>query len=153
MPDVAVKWNAKQGIGDWALAGTGITDLLTDDTIETEVWIRLMTDRRAPADFIPPDGSGDPRGCWIDTFEGEQIGSHLWLLDRAKKSNAASMLGLARQYCLDALNPMIPLRASRIDVAAQWRLPPDADKMNIQVTLFKPASTVPSYLSFSWPPA
>ena len=57
-------------------------DLATGDDLETAVLISLFTDARAlPDDEI--DDPSDPRGCWIDAFEG-RLGSRLWELRRQK---------------------------------------------------------------------
>lgn len=63
-------------------------DLKTEQGLETAVMISLFTDRRANDDDILPEvNSDDKRGWWGDqtsNIEDDQIGSRLWLLDRAK---------------------------------------------------------------------
>jgi phage gp46-like protein len=77
-----------------------------DEGLESAVLISLFTDRRATASDIP-----DPinrRGWWGDTYpdiNDDQIGSRLWLLDRAKTWDQA--LRNAEIYALESLQWMI----------------------------------------------
>jgi phage gp46-like protein len=66
--------------------------------------ISLMTDRRARGDDPIPDGT-DPRGWWADAMDGQQIGSRLWLLERAR--NLPEVLRLAEDYIKEALQWLV----------------------------------------------
>lgn len=86
---------------DWALDGP---QLAVDDGLKTAVIISLFTDRRATAADTLPDAGSDRRGWFGDDYsgiEGDQIGSHLWLLAREKQT--AETLEKARRYALDSL--------------------------------------------------
>jgi phage gp46-like protein len=79
-------------------------DLSTDDGLETAVLLSLITDSRAEADDVLPDGGTDRRGWWADAWpesEGDRIGSRLWLLGREK--DTATTLQRAREYAEEAL--------------------------------------------------
>lgn len=86
---------------DWAIDGA---QLAVDDGLKTAVIISLFTDRRATSSDTLPDTSSDRRGWFGDDYggiEGDQIGSHLWLLAREKQT--AETLERARRYALDSL--------------------------------------------------
>lgn len=75
-----------------------------DHSLETAVILSLFTDRRADADDILPEGGGDRRGVWSDTFatiDGDLQGSKLWLLSREKQ--LPDVANRARQYAEEAL--------------------------------------------------
>ncbi|WP_048797118.1 MULTISPECIES: phage GP46 family protein [Serratia] len=96
MADIAIVW--QHGGGNLVLNGP---DLLTDDSIETAVIISLFTDRRAAPSDVLPDGTGDQRGWWGDSFRTRPIGSRLWLLSREKTLD--SVLTRAQAYAEEAL--------------------------------------------------
>lgn len=65
-------------------------DLETEQGLETAVIISLFSDRRVTSEELPP-GISSKRGWWGDLFperEGDQIGSKVWVLSRAKNTNA-----------------------------------------------------------------
>jgi phage gp46-like protein len=79
-------------------------DFQADETLETAVIISLFTDRRA--DFTEPLPFNETfrRGWWGDSYaeiQGDQIGSHLWLLQREKITQ--DTLNRAKEYSLEAL--------------------------------------------------
>jgi phage gp46-like protein len=80
-------------------------DLASGDDLETAVLISLFTDQTAQPDDVIPDGSTDPRGWWGDTGEAFPIGSRLWLLGRAKLTQAT--LNLAQDAIVQALQWLI----------------------------------------------
>lgn len=78
-------------------------DLATGDDLETAVLISLFTDAWAlPDDEI--DDPSDPRGCWIDAFEG-RMGSRLWELRRQKM--VPEVFRRAREYAAESLQWLI----------------------------------------------
>lgn len=84
--------------------GIGCGDLVTGNELSTSVLISLFTDRRANKDDVLPDGT-DPRGWWSDAMDGYQIGSRLWLLERAR--NLPETLRLAKDYATEALQWLV----------------------------------------------
>ncbi|RJF85048.1 hypothetical protein D3877_11410 [Azospirillum cavernae] len=99
MADILVSWIANDARGDWSLVSG---DLDTGDDLATAILLSLFTDRSATASDSPPDGSGDRRGWWGD----REIGSRLWLLDRAKQTEetrrrAADYVAEALQWLID----------------------------------------------------
>ncbi len=133
MTDIAILWDEARWRGDWSLAAG---DVGLGNDIEAAVLVSLFTDRRAPVDSVPPDGSRDRRGWWGDTYTGSQIGSRLWLLDRAKKTSAAGLLVQAQRYCAEALQWLVDDGiAATVDVQTSWI---DAGAMAILVTVRPP---------------
>lgn len=102
--DIKVIWNDDLAKGDIAYQNG---DLIREEGLETAVMISLFTDRRANEDD-PVDDINDLRGWWGDQLtenEEDQIGSRLWLLNRAKTT--AETYVKAREYILEALQWMI----------------------------------------------
>lgn len=143
--DIAIVWDNILGRGDWDLT-SGDISLWSD--IEGAVMVSLFTDRRAPDDWVPTDGTNDRRGWWADIYEGDQIGSLLWTLDRVKISDSAGMLALARQYCLDALKWLLSTgTVSKIDVATRWLNPGgQRNGIGIQVVVRQPSGEQVKFL-------
>jgi len=120
MTDIALVW-------DPALACADITvskgDLVADRGLRTAVLISLFTDELARPDDALPDGTDDRRGWWGDTpVEGESpdpIGSRLWLLARAKRTEETRRR--AETYAQDALTWLVADGvAAAVAVAASW---------------------------------
>ncbi len=134
MSDVRLLWPADASTGDIALDGP---DLARDESMSTAVLLSLATDRRAPDGADIPDGSGDPRGWWGDAFAdvaGDEIGSHLWLLDRDKM--VTETLSLAEDYCVAALAWMIADGVVKAVSAAAQRV--DDTSAGIAIILTRP---------------
>jgi phage gp46-like protein len=103
---------------DWLLLGDGTLD--DTEALATAVIVALGTDRLAAIDDELPDpDSTDRRGWWGDLdaqeiWSGWEIGSRLWLMQRAKitGSNAAvgSTLVRVKHYILVAIQPFLSLR-------------------------------------------
>jgi len=105
---------------DWNLVSGSLE---SDDGLQTAIVISLFTDRRADPSDLPASASGeDRRGWWGDSFadvEGDRIGSRLWLLARAKKTQ--STLLRARDYTKEALQWLIEDGVAReVNVATEW---------------------------------
>ncbi len=119
LADLALRWNVAAGVADLLMIDS---DLASDRGLETAVLLSLMLDRRAEPDDVPPSGDAtDRRGWWADAFlpvEGDKIGSRLWLLDRAKRTNETALR--AKEYTLEALAWMIADRVvAGIEVAIE----------------------------------
>jgi phage gp46-like protein len=110
---------------DWALLDDGTLD--ATDALATAVIVALGTDRLASIDDELPDpDSTDRRGWWgdldaADIWGGWEIGSRLWLMQRAKitGSNAArgSTMVRIKHYIQEAIQPFLSLRiASAMDI-------------------------------------
>jgi phage gp46-like protein len=104
MPDLTLVWDAANGHADWQV---GVGDLVSGNTLRTAVIRSLFTDKRAPAGAVLPYPSSDLRGCWSDSYSGTQIGSLLWLLERAVISDRTALLLQAQTYATDALQWLI----------------------------------------------
>ncbi len=115
----------ENGMIDLALGPKG---LLAEETLESAIYISLLTDRRARADdrlpyeapssLIPPDRRGWC-GDALANIEGDRIGSRLWLLSREKVTEETRRRAIA--YCREALQWMLEDNvATAIDVEAEW---------------------------------
>lgn len=121
MSDITTVWDNGRARGDWKLSGP---DLLNGEDLMSQVLISLFSDRTARADDVLPDpGSNDRRGWWGD----EQLGSRLWLLERAKMDSTVvgNQVALrAKEYAAEALQWMITDGlVGDFDFAAEIRLP------------------------------
>ena len=116
MPDIAVLWNIADGRGDWAMAGLQVR---TGQDLETAVLVSLFTDRAAQPGDVIPDASSNRRGWWGDAT----LGSRLWLLERAKKTD--DIPARARAYIVEALQWLIDDGvAAGVDATVQWQNAP-----------------------------
>lgn len=117
--DLRLAWNSKIGAADIAIVAN---DLETGADLETAVLISLFTDRRAAEGDVLPDAERDRRGWWADAVplvEGDQIGSRLWLLARAKRT--PDTLERAREYAAEALRWLLDdAVATDVTVTAEW---------------------------------
>lgn len=75
-------------------------DLDRDATLETAIYLSLLTDRRAHVDELLPV-KGDVRGWWADT----QVGSKIWLYGRSKIND--TLLSLLAQECVEGLSWLV----------------------------------------------
>lgn len=127
--------------GDIALSDAGIEQ---DDTWVTMVMIMLFTDARAGDDDVIPDNTFDKRGWPGDSFFDFSIGSKLWLLSREKMTQP--VLNQARDYCLEALTPLVEISmAKSIEVETSFTLP---DWLHIKCIITKTDGDIVPY-SFS----
>ena len=113
---IALGWDNNAAGGVLPFAG-GFVD---DAGLGTCVFISLFTDRRAgPDDGLPAaDRRGWP-GDALAEVEGDRIGSHLWLLRRAKESEETR--ALAEDHVRTALQWMLDDGlVSAIEVEVQW---------------------------------
>lgn len=96
------------------------------------VIISLFTWRRAAADDVSPNG--DKFGWWGDSFPavtGDQIGSRLWLLSRAKLTTET--ISRAKGYALEALQWLIDQGvAGGVDVVVER---PNLFQLSLGVTV------------------
>jgi phage gp46-like protein len=122
--DIALIWNDAIFAADIAMANG---DLVAENGLRTAVIISLATDREAEADDEIPDGSTDRRGWWGDMgcsadppgWNGDKIGSRLWLLARAKAIPETALR--AKGYVAEALQWLIDDGiALAVDVSAVW---------------------------------
>ena len=133
MPDILTLWNTTRG--DWQRAGGS---LASGNDIVTSVLISLFTDRVATPDDTVPDATRrlrDPRGWWAD----ESIGSRLWLIDRAKRTQAT--LQRAQAYIVEALQWLVDDGVvSRIEVTTEWTR---QDTLGALVVVYSPRTGAP----------
>lgn len=109
MSDFSLFWSDAEEAADLGVANN---DLLTDDGLESAVYLSLFTDARAEESDTLPHGETDRRGWW-----GGAIGSRLWLLARAK--DVPDTYAKAKQYALEALQWMLDEKvAASVDVTA-----------------------------------
>jgi phage gp46-like protein len=119
--DIAVAWDTARFRGDWTIARGALG---VDPGIRSAVLLSLFTDRRASPDFTPTDGTDNRRGWWGDTYEPSLLGSRLWQLNRAKKTDGTTLLLKARDYCKEALQWLVDAgAAASVDVVTAWHNP------------------------------
>lgn len=116
-------------------------DLESEPTLRTAVLLSLFLDRRATEEELEAFGleADDPRGWWGDGFpvlEGDEYGSKLWLLQRAKQTERTRVLaeGFAREALAWLLEDEI---AERIEVDAVY---PRRELLGLGVEIVKPAN-------------
>ena len=111
MSDIKVRWDNDLMAGDFLFSDN---DLTMDDGLATAVLISWFTDQLADGEDEIPNANNDQefidkRGWWGDLSEpdvaGDQIGSKLWLLDRAKTNE--DNLTTAEDYGAQALQWML----------------------------------------------
>lgn len=126
-------------------------DIARDDGLETAVIISLFSDRRALPEQVPVElQNDDRRGWWGDVLpavQGDQTGSHLWLLTREKQTQ--STLARAQQYARDALQWMIDDKVARqIDVSAAYAA---QGVMQLMVDIYRPTGEITRYrYNYEW---
>lgn len=145
--DVALDFNEEAMTADIHLSGP---DIATDEALRTAIVVSLFTDRRAPPSFELPAGDDDPRGFWGDvapsnSIEGDETGSHLWLLDREKQTEETRRR--AEDYCRQALAWIVADGvAERVEIATEWVA---RGRLGIGVTVHRPRVEAGAY-SFVW---
>ncbi|GAC1040830.1 phage GP46 family protein [Rhizobium sp. No.120] len=113
---------------DWLTTDQNTLDS-THDLISA-VLMAIGTDRRANSDDeLPVDGDTDLRGWWGDTdaeeiWGGWQVGSRLWLLNRAKITDENYKYGAtvarAKTYLIECLQPFLDRKiATKLEVGVQ----------------------------------
>ncbi len=144
LTDIAIVWDSVNARGDWTITNGGIA---TGPDIISAVLVSLFTDRRASDDFTPPDGTGDRRGWWADTYEDSLIGSRLWQLARAKKAGSTSLLREAEDYCREALQWLLDDGvAATISVATRWI---NGTTMGIRIMITEPSGAATTF-DYAW---
>lgn len=115
-------------------AGGGRGRVSFDRTLASPLLIALGSDRRAaPDDTVPslltaPDGTAVPLGArrgWVGDIllaDGQRLGSRLWLLERAKRDEAARLA--AEDYANEAVGPIADYHDTELMVSASWQRSP-----------------------------
>ena len=108
--------------------------------LRSAVIISLFTDKRAGVDDALPDLAGSRRGWWGDQIfpdlNGDQIGSHLWLLERSKTTS--DVLIQAKHYIREALQWMIDDGVIvRFDTEVERKISSPNDGLYFRVELYK----------------
>jgi len=143
MADISTVWDPDNGRGDWVVVGA---DLVAGDDLATAVLISLFTDRRAEAEDVIPDGSGDPRGWWGDTGRDFPLGSKLWLLDRSKQTEDVRQR--AEDYINDCLAWVLDGGiAASLTVEASWQ---KAGMLGARIVLFEPDGSIQREFNYQW---
>jgi len=104
--DIKISWNSEFSEGDIQYNNG---DLVRELGLETAVLMSIYTDRRASSDdILPDDRYDDRRGWWgdqITDYDGDQIGSRLWLLERSKTTE--DNINSAKFYLEECLQWML----------------------------------------------
>lgn len=133
---VSLSWTGSYNLN--TVSGGGYLEY--GDDLATAILISLYTDRSANADDTIPDGTTDRRGWWGDSGADYNIGSRLWLLNRAKQTDAT--LQSAFDYVQEALKWMLDDGAvGQFEITVQWV---KASTLGITVTAIKDGTSVAS---------
>ena len=138
--DIRIAWDTDLQEGDF-IFDDSIGDLESDEGLETAVFISIFTDKRAKVDDVLPDSSNpDRRGWWGDLalpdVEGDQIGSRLWLLSRAK--TVENILVRAKEYVEESLQWLIDDGVVvKIEVEVERQGLPGNDILAIKASIYK----------------
>lgn len=139
--DLLIQWAPQLLQGDWFVrnGSLAISETGSDD-LKNAVLVSLFTWGVAPVGY-----AGDPRGWWGDSYEPSPIGSKLWMLFRAKKSDGAAVLKQAQGYCLEALQWLLDDGiAATVDANCFWFKP---DALGITISITKPSG---QSFGFAW---
>lgn len=146
MADLALHWNAAVGAADLILNGA---DLALSAGLYEAVIISLFTDRRASADDELPDPlNADRRGWWGDYLAdqaGDEIGSKLWLLKRAKMTRENVLK--AKDYAEEALKWLVSDGVAKAVIVTTEALKPHTLAIGVQIQ--KPDGSNTKY-DFIW---
>jgi phage gp46-like protein len=115
--------------------------------LHTAILLCLMSDRRAEAEDVIPDGSGDPRGWAGDAIDSSlaPLGSRLWLLRRSALTPATA--ALAEVYAREALQTLVDQKvAASIDVETVLRL--EAGRLELGVSLYREGGGLAASMNF-----
>jgi phage gp46-like protein len=145
MTDTTTVWDVANARGDWALSGVS---LLTGQDLETAYLISIFTDRVAQPGDVIPDGTSDARGWIGDAGARYPIGSRLWLLERATKSQKT--MNLARTYVTEALQWLIDDGVvSKHEITLAWvQGAPGTWGMGVWIQAYRPDGK--KYPKFNW---
>ncbi len=145
MPDLALVWNQTLQCADWQIVNG---DLAQGADLQTAVIKSLFTDRVAEASYVNNDGSQNRRGWWGDSYRPRLIGSRLWQLKRAVKSNSTGLLAQAQTICEEALQWLIDDRvASKVTVICNYTTP---TMIAISVVITEPTTNNKIKFQFGW---
>lgn len=152
MTDIALTFDDAAGEFDLALEAGGLAG---DDGLRTAIAISLFSDARARADDPLPQAGGDPRGWWGDagnTDVADQIGSRLWLFERAKLSSGLTLQ--LRDVVREALRWLVDDGiASDLAVAVTIGAPEarfPTGKLDIAISLTRPSGPARQRFDFVW---
>lgn len=146
MSDIALSFDGANARADWTITAGQV---VTGSDLQTAVLVSLFTDRVLDPDQTPPDGSDDRRGWWADTYRDQPLGSLLWTLERAVKSDSARLLAYAQKACIDALQWLVDDGvAATVRVQTNWLTPTE---IGIVVTITEPTGTISTFqYAYAW---
>ncbi len=108
MKDIVFKYDPVQKCFDLDLEN------VVGDSLESKIGMLLFTDARCE-DYELPVYEQSKKGFWANAFDNKNIGSKLWLLKRAKKTN--NILNDVNAYCNQALEPLVTEKiVSKIEI-------------------------------------
>jgi len=135
--------NLEQMMMDWLLLPNGTLD--TTNELASAVSVALGTNRLASEEDVLPDPDSSDRQGWWGDYQAEEIwggwpiGSRLWLLRRAKITQAPSREGStlqrARDYCVEALQAFVDQQICTSFEVTSIR--PDVDRIYVAVTIYR----------------
>ncbi len=152
MTDIALIWDDENSCADLLVEGGG---LATDEGLRTAILISLFTDARAADDDELPEAGADRRGWWGNAFptgdheQAEELGSKLWLLERAKAT--AEAVREAEEWARAALQWIVKDRiAAAVDVQVERQEAGAVTRLALAVILDRPSGPARSRYDFVW---
>ncbi len=149
--DIGIAWSPTEMRGDWQInAG----DLQVGSDLETAVLVSLFTDRIADPDYVAPAGSPqERRGWWGDTYEvatgGSPIGSRLWTLNRAVRTDTRTLPARARDICREALQWLLDSGVvASVTVTTGW-VAGTSNALAITIGIVEPSGSQTSF-DYQW---
>ena len=140
--DIRITWQNEPGDlleGDFNF-DVSAQDLEASTGLQTAIIMSLFTDRRAREDDVLPDSENlDRRGWWGDltsSYENDQIGSRLWLLERSKITE--DIIPRAKKYAEEALQWLVEDGvAVKVEVEAERQGTPGTDILALKVKIYR----------------
>ncbi|WP_397599218.1 phage GP46 family protein [Silvanigrella sp.] len=112
MKDIIFKYDHVQKCFDLDLNN------IIGDSLESKIGMLLFTDTRCE-NYELPEYEQSKKGFWADAFDKTNLGSKLWLLKRAKKTN--NILNDINAYCIQALQPLVNEKiVSKIEIDSHF---------------------------------
>jgi phage gp46-like protein len=142
--NAALSWSGQYFVNDFTPGGF----LQTGSDLETVYLISMFTDRSAQSGDVIPDGTNDRRGWIGDAGAQYPIGSRLWLLSRAAKSQQT--MNRARAYVTEAVQWLLDDGVvAKHDIMLAWiQSAPGTWGIGIWIQAYRPDGT--RYPQFNW---
>lgn len=138
MADIGLYWDDTNQCVDWKwttkiINGVEVTDIDTDNDLESYLILRLFTNRRAESSWTT---TANKEGWWYDALDEQgQTGSRLWQLWYLPVTDKAAYEARANDFVREALQVMIEDKiADTIDITCTLQ---GTKQLHISITVTK----------------